>query len=83
MSVSGSVLQGEVRTGAMHAVRKNPPSLRGSWAMGCMSVIVVKDGAAVIQGSSCRGTWMSYRGDWILLSRQGGDPEGVWTYKDH
>lgn len=59
MRVSGSAVQVEVRTGTMHAARKNPLSLCGSWAMGCMSVIVVKDGAAVIQGSYFRGTWMS------------------------
>lgn len=61
----------------------DPSNLCGGWTIRCMWVIMVKDAAAVIQGSCFRGTWMPFRGDWILLSRQWGNPEGVWMWEEH
>lgn len=72
---SGRALQVEVCL----ASERDALHLHGIWTVECVSVIVVKDDPAVFQGSYFGETWMSFRGDWILLSRQWGHPDGVWS----
>ena len=72
-----------MRTGAMHGIRKGPVGplcqLHCEMDMGDCH----EDDAVVVQGSHFEVTWMPFKGDWILLSKQWGDPKGVWTQEEH
>lgn len=65
------------------ASERDPWDPRASWTVRWMWVIVMKDDAVVIQGSHFEVTWMPFKGNWILLSRQWGDPKGVQTQEEH
>lgn len=65
------------------ASERDPWDPCASWTVRRMWVIVMKDDAVVVQGSHFEVTWMPFKGDWILLSRQWGDRKGVWTQEEH
>lgn len=67
----------------MHGLRRGPVGPLCQLDCEMMWVIVMKNDAVVIQGSHFEVTWMPFKGNWILLSRQWGDPKGVWTQEEH